>query len=158
MSWEPKLTRVPEKHICRRCGGKKIIGINKIRKCPRCKGKGFVTDKNWKNPRSSGKNPYADKHGNLLTELLHGMDNLIEDYATAAGTSGGAKKGWLTRQHGPDIATRKKHGKFSKWLHEWAKDYANTLQLDDDFVKKHPEDWIQQSYKQAYRLARKKFF
>jgi len=94
----------------------------------------------------------------MITELLHGMDDLIESYATAAGTSGGAQKGWLTRQHGPDIATRKKHGKYSKWLHDWAKNHAVDLQLDKKFVKQYPEDWIEQSYKQAYRLARKKFF
>jgi len=81
-----------------------------------------------------------------------------EAYATAAGTTSGNVKGWITRKHGKNIAQKKKSsGLYSKPLHSWAKSKADDLQLDDSFVKKYPKNWIEMSYRIAYTMAKKRF-
>ena len=90
-----------------------------------------------------------------IEDILHDLDYHIT--VKEDGSSKGASKGWLTRKHGKDTATRKKHGKFSKRLHDWARLYAAKLQLDKDFRKKHPEDWDRRSYSIAYTIAKKRF-
>ena len=91
-----------------------------------------------------------------LESLLHDLDYHIGVAET--GTTKGNVKGWITRKHGKSIAKKKKStGLYSKSLHRWGKAKADDLQLDDDFVKKYPNDWVQMSYRIAYTLAKKRF-
>ena len=101
-----------------------------------------------------------------LESLLHDLDYHIgED-----GNKKGALKAWITRKYGKNTATRKKHGKYSKSLHKFAKDFANTLQLDKTFTDKgifngkkvfdpktDPNGWIANSYRIAYTIAKKRY-
>ena len=104
---------------------------------------------------------YEHNYKLLQKKLSKKADPREEDdeaYATATGTTSGNVKGWLTRKHGANTAQKKKStGLYSKSLHSWAKSKADDLQLDDSFVNKYPNNWIEMSYRIAYTMAKKRF-